>query len=579
MYSLTGRLFNGNHSDPALAYWLLDPSSTQPTLNKLVLDYRPDLITLLSTLGSGPGCGSLAANPAASQPPRHRAAAEAILVNLITKELESRLDKENLLSHYRFVEVQCNKVLLKMELTGMGLNEREYDDTRLLLEARLRIVEESAYRIAGRHFSLNSPPDICKVLYHELRLPVNGDPKLGLRNVRSGRGGIKLSASKELLETLTANDYQLPALILEHRRLSSAISRTLAPLLTVCMPHPNLHNPRVYPTTVTHIATGRVSLHEPNLQNIPKDFQVELTDDLKKKALGRRASRRRTNSSSMALSPLVKLLAPTESTTTVSLRNAIIPMDGNLILSADYSQLELRILAHLSGDQNLQNTLRQGGDVFKAMAAQINKCTVEKVDDTKRQQAKQIVYGLVYGIGDKSLADQLGIEVMEAIKFTEAFKNRYPGVRTFLQQCVASARSTGCVETFSGRKRKLDDINHNNVARRTAAERQAVNTRVQGTAADLVKTAMVKIEERLLKEWPRCRPFKFSNARKGPWPESALQGAWLSLQLHDELIYEVNGEDAVQAALIVRESMEGAVELKSAFLGYFYTGDGCGNLP
>eukprot|EP00092_Neocalanus_flemingeri_P102748 GFUD01131440.1.p1 GENE.GFUD01131440.1~~GFUD01131440.1.p1 ORF type:complete len:188 (-),score=54.97 GFUD01131440.1:115-657(-) len=175
----------------------------------------------------------------------------------------------------------------------MGLNEREYEDTRLLLEARLRIVEEAAYRLAGRHFSMSSPPDICKVLYHELRMPVNGDPKLGLRNVRPGKGGIKLSASKEILEKLIAKNYQLPALVLEHRRLSSAISKTVAPLLTACQIHPTLSTPRVYPTTITHTSTGRVALHEPNLQNIPKNFQVELTDDLKKKALGRRASTRR----------------------------------------------------------------------------------------------------------------------------------------------------------------------------------------------------------------------------------------------------------------------------------------------
>merc|ERR1719186_1456669 len=562
LYSVTGQLWSGSHSDPGVAAWLLDPASPQSTLSKLVLEHSPSLTPLLSTLGSGPGCGSLAANPAASQAPRYRAVAEAVLVNSVTRELEKLLEINELLEHYKEVEMKCNVVLLKMELTGMGLNEREYEDTMLLLEARLRIVEEAAYRMAGRHFSLSSPPDICKVLYHELRMPVNGDPKLGLRNVRLGKSGVKLSASKDTLEKLIAKDYQLPALILEHRRLSSAISKTVAPLLTVCQPHPTLSTPRVYPTSITHTSTGRVSLHDPNLQNIPKNFQVELTDDLKKKALGRRASsRRRANSSSMALSPLARLLAPLDPTTTVSLRHAIIPMEGNLLLSADYSQLELRVLAHLSSDQTLLDTLRQGGDVFKAMAAQTNRCLVEEVTDTMRQQAKQIVYGLVYGIGDKSLADQLGVDQMEAVRFMDQFKSRYPGVRTFLQQCVTQARKTGCVETLSGRKRRLEDINHSNVARRTAAERQAVNTRVQGSAADLVKTAMVKVEEQLLVTWPNCRPLKWSQAREGKWEEKEMKGAWLALQLHDELIYEVSGEDVVQAALIVREGMEGAVKL------------------
>ena len=561
LYTVTGRILSGTHSDPAIAAWLLDPSSSQSTLSKLVLDHCPHLTPILPTLGSGPGHGSLAANPAASNQPRYRALAEAVLVNNITRELEKMLEKAKLLNHYHEVEMKCDTVLMKMELTGMGLNEREYEDTRLLLETRLRIVEESAYRLAGRHFSLSSPPDICKVLYHELRLPVNGDPKLGLRNVRSGRGGVKLSASKEILEKLIAKDYQLPALILEHRRLSSAISRTVAPLLTVCQVHPILSVPRVYPTCVTHTATGRVSLHEPNLQNIPKSFQVELTEDLKKKALGRRpSSRRRTNSSSLALTPLARLLAPADPSTTVSLRHAIIPVEGNLLLSADYSQLELRVLAHLSNDTTLQETLRQGGDVFKSMAAEINRCKVEEVTDTMRQQAKQIVYGLIYGIGDSSLADQLGVEQMEAVRFTEGFKTRYPGVRSFLQQCVTTARKTGCVETMSGRKRRLEDINHQNMARRTAAERQAVNTRVQGSAADLVKAAMVMVEKEFMVAWPDCRPLKWSRAREGRWEEKEMRGAWLALQLHDELIYEVSGEDVVQAALIVREGMEGALK-------------------
>lgn len=262
----------------------------------------------------------------------------------------------------------------------------------------------------------------------------------------------------------------------------------------------------------------------------------------------------------MALSPLARLLAPLDPTTTVSLRHAIVPMEGNLLLSADYSQLELRVLAHLSSDQVLLDTLRKGGDVFKSMAAQINRCNVEEVTDNLRQQAKQIVYGLVYGIGDKALADQLGVDQMEAVRFMEAFKSMYKGVRTFLMECVTLARKSGFVETMCGRKRRLEDINHSNLARRTAAERQAVNTRVQGSAADLVKTAMVKVEEQLMVTWPSCRPIKWSQARQGRWKEKELKGAWLTLQLHDELIYEVSGEDVVQVALIVRQGMEKAVK-------------------
>ena len=228
---------------------------------------------------------------------------------------------------------------------------------------------------------------------------------------------------------------------------------------------------------------------------------------------------------------------------------------------SDYSQLELRILAHLSADPALVQALREGQDVFRAMAGQINNCQQEEVTDQMRQQAKQIVYGVIYGIGDKSLADQLGVETMEAMRFMEKFKSKYPGVRTFLQECLVSARQTGHVETLSGRRRRLADIHHSSVGRRGAAERQAVNTRVQGSAADLVKVAMVNIDRTIEEAWPQCRPLKFTKARGLQWRPEEMTGAWLILQLHDELIYEVSGEEILQAAMMVKEGMEQALDL------------------
>ena len=221
----------------------------------------------------------------------------------------------------------------------------------------------------------------------------------------------------------------------------------------------------------------------------------------------------------------------------------------------------MRILAHLSGDKTLVQSLREGEDVFKSVAGQINNCEPGEVTDIMRQQAKQIVYGVIYGIGDKSLADQLGVEIMEAVRFMENFKAKYSGVRTFLQECVTSARRTGAVETLGGRKRQLADIGHTNLARRSAAERQAVNTRVQGSAADLVKAAMVNIDRRIEEVWPDCQPLKFTRSRGVKWRTEELRGSWLVLQLHDELIYELSGEQVVEAAGIVREGMEQALEL------------------
>ena len=228
---------------------------------------------------------------------------------------------------------------------------------------------------------------------------------------------------------------------------------------------------------------------------------------------------------------------------------------------SDYSQLELRILAHLSADSTLIQTLSEGQDVFRAMAGQINNCEEGEVTDLMRHQAKQIVYGVIYGIGDKTLSDQLGVDTSEAMRFMEKFKSKYPGVRTFMQECIVSARKTGHVQTLSGRRRQLADIQHNSIARRGAAERQSINTRIQGSAADLVKVAMVNIDKKIEEVWPQCRPLKFTRARGVQWRPEEMTGAWLVLQLHDELIYEVSGEEVLQAARIVKEGMEKAMDL------------------
>ena len=417
IYSVTGRFPGGSARDPAVAGWLLDPGSPPATLARLVVDHCPALLSLLPTLGSGPGTGSLALNPASNQPARQRAAAEAVLVRHLMRALEQALDQANLSKHFTQVEMGSEIVLGWMELTGMGINEAEFEDCKLLLQARLKIIEEKSFREAGRHFTFNSPQDICKLLFHELRLPVNGDPKLTLKMVRPGKQGLKLSAAKEVLERLVARGHSLPGLVLEHRRITAALNTTVTPLLQGAALHPELGGARLYPTAVTHTATGRVSLHEPNLQNVPRDFQVALTEELKAAALGKRAGRRkkRRNSSSLALSPLERLLGPPDtSAATVSLRHAIVPAEGNLFLSADYKQIELRLLAHLSKDPTLCTALKGKEDVFKSIAGQLNNCLVDEVSEDQRREAKQTVYGIIYGMGDRALASQLGVEQEEA---------------------------------------------------------------------------------------------------------------------------------------------------------------------
>ena len=270
------------------------------------------------------------------------------------------------------------------------------------------------------------------------------------------QGGPKPSSGKEALERLVVNsDNALPGLVLEHRRLCQAVAGMLSPLLGVAEPQAG-GGSRLFPTVTTHTATGRVSLLEPNLQNLPRDWQLEVTASLAKVGSG-------------------LLLG----TTTVSPRSCVVPRSRHLLLSADYSQLELRLLAHLSQDPALCSTLRQGGDVFRRVAARLNNCAEEIVSDTQRQQAKQTVYGVLYGLGDRGLASQLGLTPPQAGQVAEQFRCEYPGVRGWHGRTVAGSRQAGGATTLAGRLRLLPDLQCSNPARRAAAERQAVNTTVQ----------------------------------------------------------------------------------------------------
>lgn len=237
------------------------------------------------------------------------------------------------------------------------------------------------------------------------------------------------------------------------------------------------------------------------------------------------------------------------------------------MLAADYSQLELRMIAHLSDDSKLARILNQDGDVFKMIAAQWKNVAVEQVTPKQRQQAKQVCYGMVYGIGPKALGDQLEVEENDAAVFIETFKSRYPGMRAFLRKAVSTCRDKGYVETILGRRRYLPAIKDTNPHARAHAERQAVNTTVQGSAADLVKKAMNRIDVRLSDMFPECS-FAHRHKHRGSYnksrdsrPHRPPAGGYLVLQLHDELIYEVAHTDVTRAAKIIKYEMEHAMKL------------------
>ena len=352
------------------------------------------------------------------------------------------------------------------------------------------------------------------------------------------------------------------------------------------------------------LPVGRVSFTEPNLQNVPKDFEIDLpTVITESPPLGTgielstgRGRRKGLRSGFTPIKPKAPSAAApaTGPAYSVSMRNAFIPFEQGVLLAADYSQLELRLIAHLSEDQRLQKVLNSGGDVFRMIAGEMACAPVEMVTDQQRQRAKQICYGMVYGIGAKALGEQLGIGEDDASVFMETFKAKYSGIRKYLKKTVAFCKQNGFVKTLMGRKRFLPSIHSTNVHARSQAERQAVNTTVQGSAADLVKIAMINIDHRLAQAFPSCatphRHKRWTEGRVSSETPSKRQrsrqkgkrgspnGGYFVLQLHDELIYEVAVGDLKRVAEIVQQEMEKAVTLSVVFPVKLKAGPSWGNM-
>ncbi|XP_033740640.1 LOW QUALITY PROTEIN: DNA polymerase theta-like [Pecten maximus] len=577
----------GRFQDPKVACWLMDPGAKEKNLHRMVTNYLPTEVPLLDGIGGGVGFSSLGMTPQNPGSGRYRATTEAVLTLHVMDYLRACLLKEGLHQAFQTVEMPSIVTLARMQLNGFGFSEIECESQQSIMTAKLTALEEQAYQMAGHPFSLTSPEDIAQVLFIELQLPPNGDPSsVGQVQcprktpaARRGRQKTRFSTSKEVLEKLKKL-HPLPGLVLEWRRISSALTKVVFPLQKekVHVSHLNMH--RIFCECQVHTATGRVSMSEPNLQNIPKDFEISLPDIIGESPPANQAGLRqittgRGRGGSSRLQhftggPRQAVSAGSSgSSWAVSMRHAFIPFTGGVMLAADYSQLELRMIAHLSGDSKLARILNQDGDVFKMIAAQWKNVSVDHVTPQQRQQAKQVCYGMVYGIGPKALGEQLEVDENEAAVFIETFKSRYPGMRTFLRKAVETCRDKGYVETILGRRRYLPSIKDTNPHARAHAERQAVNTTVQGSAADLVKKAMNRIDVRLSDVFPEC---SFAHRQKpkdrGAYgrsrengPYRVLSGGYLVLQLHDELIYEIAHADVMEAAKIIKHEMEHAMTL------------------
>ncbi|XP_067676390.1 DNA polymerase theta-like [Haliotis asinina] len=582
----TGLCLGGRVQDPRIASWMLDPGAREKNMQGLVTNYLPLEVFMIDNIGGGLGLGSVGLAPLPQGSGRYRATVESVLTRKLMAFFMKKLKDEGLTEAFCDVEMPVVLTMARMELNGFGFSESECDSQKTVMEAKLTALESQAYELAKHPFSLSSTDDVGQVLFVELQLPINGDSNsapvprtVGNRGQR-GRQKTSYSTSKDVLEKLKPL-HPLPGVILEWRRICNALTKQVFPLQKEKVPCSHLNMFRIFGECQLHTSTGRVSMSEPNLQNIPKDFEIAMPDLIGESppanTINMPALRPRGGNSKQrkVLGGSRQVARVTDSaksvSVAVSMRHAFVPFKGGVLLAADYSQLELRIIAHLSQDSKLMSILNKDGDVFKLIAAQWKNCSPDDITSIERAQAKQVCYGMLYGIGPKALGEQLGVDENDASVFMETFKAKYPGLRTFLRSTVESCIQHGYVQTISGRKRYLPAIKDVNPHSRAQAARQAVNTTVQGSAADVVKAAMIQVEMELARVLPQsgqshrvCRRWMETqtNGRRLPSQASDIpRGAFLVLQLHDELIYEVSQGEVTLAGQVIQQHMESATKL------------------
>lgn len=550
--------------DPKVGDWMLNPDLKEKTIHGMVLQYLPDQ----PVLAEEEECEEIPISNLATHAsnPMVQASAESLLGFLLVSKLEPLLKEQELFDTFINVEMPSLLVLTKLELNGIGFSPEACNLLRDVLQVRISELEREAYSLAKHTFSLTSPEDVAQVLFIELNLPC-GESKSGLQTRSKAQKTLganrrinkpsHLSTAKNVLEKIVSL-HPLPGVVLEWRRMSFTLSKMVFPLFKEAVSHTNMDSFRVHPTAQVHTATGRVTLTDPSLQMVPRDFEVGTSS----------GSRSVQHSNLISDSQHLEACQPSDRTDappcTVCMRNIFVPFKGGVMLAADYSQLELRILAHMSGDVKLRDVLNQDRDVFKMMASEWLRVLPEQVSDKQRQETKQICYGMLYGIGPKALGEQLDIPADNAAQFMESFKMKYSTMRNFLTKTVQQCKENGYIRTLFGRKRFLPGIHSTNMCARNQAERQAINSTVQGSAADFVKSAMIKIDQ-TLQELFEGSVLTYPTNETDIEQAKPLKGAYLVLQLHDELLYEVVEGDLTRVAKVIREGMENAMEMSVKF--------------
>lgn len=465
--------------DTALAAYLIDPTQSSYELPRLALACCNAMLPALAL--DEPA----AVSPLGGREETEKAAAQHLsAMREIFREMNDKIEQFGMRKLYYEIELPLERVLAEMENAGCAVAPdalRAFGDR---LEVRIRDLVDQIFQDAGAEFNINSPRQLGEVLFERLGLPAPKKTKTGY------------STSAEVLERLR-DEHPVIAHILEYRRLTKLKSTYVDGLLAVVDKTDNRIHTH-FQQMVT--ATGRLSSTDPNLQNIP--VRTELGRELR--------------------------------------RMFVAPDENHVLIDADYSQIELRVLAHISQDKHMIGAFVAGQDIHAATASKVYHLPLEEITSAMRSSCKAVNFGIVYGISDFSLAQDIGVSRKEAAEFIKTYLDSYPGIEHYMESIKQTAREQGYVTTLFGRRRAVPDIESKNFNVRSAAERIAMNTPIQGTAADIIKIAMVRVRDRLKREGLESR---------------------LILQVHDELILEAPLREKDAAAKILTEEMENAFKM------------------
>lgn len=486
---LYGVNFKGILFDTMIAHYLLNPDGRHGMdyLSEIYLNYKPvSLETLIGKKGKNQGSFRDVSIEEATE----YAAEDADVTFQLYEIFAPQLKKENLEDLFYKVEMPLMEVLAKMELEGISLDENWLKQESKDLENDLKLLETKIFALSGEEFNMNSPRQLGEVLFEKMQL----DPKA--KKTKTGQ----YQTSEDVLQKLAAKHEIIP-LILEYRTYQKLKSTYVDALPQQIDKDDNRVHTNFSQTTA---ATGRLASVNPNLQNIP-----------------------------------IRTLRGQQ------IRGAFKADPGKKIISADYSQIELRLIAEISDETNMIRAFQEGADIHASTASKLFGIPMEEVSKMQRSQAKTVNFGIIYGQGAFALAEQTGLSRTEAKQMIDAYFETYPKLKEWMAEQVKKAREIGYVETILGRKRHLKDINSGNFVVKSHAERNAVNAPIQGSAADIIKIAMIKIQQEL---------------------EQKNMATKMLLQVHDELVFEAPTEETEVASILIKTEMESAFETKVPLL-------------